>query len=188
MATPKTTREAWLDAGLSKLADGGPDAVRVEELARTLGVTKGGFYWHFADRPTFLGLMLDRWEQRAVADVIDRLEAHAAPPADRLRELFGIASAAIGAGGMDVELAIRDWARRDRDVATRIAAVDERRMTYMRSLFGQLTDDPLDAEARCLTAYALYIGTHFLAEPRGHAAALARALDDLLVSRRRAAR
>ena len=48
---------------------------------------------------------------------------------------------------------MRDWARRDPGVAGRLAGVDERRMAYMRTLFGQVTDDPLDAEARCLVAY-----------------------------------
>lgn len=168
MASVKTTPEAWLDVGLAALAEGGPDAVRIEGLARTLGVTKGGFYWHFADRPAFLSAMLDRWEQRAVGDVIAQLESHEAAPDGRLRELFGIASAAISTGGMEIELAIRDWGRRDDSVLARLARVDARRMTYMRDLFGQLTDDALDAEARSLTAYALYIGTHFLAaEHRG---------------------
>jgi len=183
VATAKTTPEAWLDAGLAALAGGGPDAVRIESLARSLGVTKGGFYWHFADRPAFLDAMLDRWEQRVVGDVIAQVEAHQVAAADRLRELFGIASAAIGAGGMDVELAIRDWGRRDPSVLARLARVDARRMTYMRDLFGQLTDDTLDAEARSLTAYALYIGTHFLAaEHRGRRRpeVLARALEALL--------
>lgn len=183
MATAKTTPEVWLDAGLAALAAGGPDAIRVESLARTLGVTKGGFYWHFADRSAFLDRMLHRWEQRAVGDVIAELESHDTAPDDRLRELFGIAAAAIGAGGMDVELAIRDWGRRDPTVLERLARVDARRMTYMRDLFQRLTEDPLDAEARSLTAYALYVGTHFLAaEHRGRRRpeVLQRALETLL--------
>ena len=28
-----TTRETWIDAGLAALADGGPDAVRIDALA-----------------------------------------------------------------------------------------------------------------------------------------------------------
>src|SRR4051794_22249442 len=165
------------------MAAGGPEAVRIEGLARTLGVTKGGFYWHFADRSQLVDRMLDRWEQRAVGDVIAQLESHDAAPADRLRELFGMASAFIGSGGMAIELAVRDWARRDAAVEARLAGIDERRMAYLRSLFGQLTDDPLDAEARCLTAYALYVGTHFLAARHGGRArseVLERALETLL--------
>ncbi len=183
MAATKTTVEAWLDAGLEALGAGGPDAVRIESLARTLGVTKGGFYWHFADRPTYLRRMLDRWEQSAVEDVIAAVEARDAAPRDRLRELFGIATAFVGQGGIAIELAVRDWARRDPAVADRLAGVDERRMGYLRTLFRQVVTDELEAEARCLAAYSLYIGTHFVAA--GHpgqtrAAVIKRALDDLL--------
>ena len=183
MATAKTSVEAWLDAGLDALGEGGPDAVRIETLARTLGVTKGGFYWHFPDRPSYLQRMLDRWEQRAVEDVIARLESHDASPRDRLRELFGIASAVVGAGGITIELAVRDWARRDSAVAARLAWVDERRMAYLRALFRQVTADELEAEARCLVAYSLYIGTHFVAAGHpGHSreAVMGRAVEDLL--------
>jgi AcrR family transcriptional regulator len=183
VATAKTTVEAWLDAGLEALGAGGPDAIRVEALARTLDVTKGGFYWHFSDRSAYLDRMLDRWEQRAVEDVIAQLESHQASPRDRLRELFDLASGAIGGGGMVIELAVRDWGRRDPAVAARMAGVDERRITYMRSLFLQVTDDPLDAEARCLVAYSIYIATHFLAAGHpGHSreAVMTRAIEDLL--------
>lgn len=183
MATAKTSVEDWLDAGLDALGVGGPDAVRIETLARSLGVTKGGFYWHFPDRPTYLDRMLDRWERRAVEDVIDRLESHDAAPRDRLRELFGLATAFAGHGGISVELAVRDWARRDAAVADRLAGVDERRMSYLRALFRQITTDELEAEARCLTAYSLYVGTHFVAARhpgQKRESVMRRALDDLL--------
>jgi len=183
VATAKTSPGAWLDAGLEALGAGGPDAVRVETLARTLGVTKGGFYWHFADRATYLARMLDRWEQRAVEGVIAQLESHEALPRDRLRELFAIATGAIGGGALDVELAVRDWARRDPDVAVRLAGVDERRMAYMRSLFRAITDDKLDAEARCLVAYSLYVGTHFVSTThpgQTRNKVMTRALEELL--------
>ena len=182
-AQTRTPRATWIEQGLRALGIGGPDAVRVEALAQALGVTKGGFYWHFPDRPTYLDRMLDRWEQRAVEDVIARVESHDASPRDRLRELFGIATSFVGAGGITIELAVRDWARRDPSVAARLAGVDERRMGYLRAQFRQLTSDELEAEARCLVAFSIYIGTHFVAA--GHPgqtrqAVMNRALEDLL--------
>ncbi len=52
MAAPTLTpRDRWIDEGLKALAAGGPDAVRIEPLARTLGVTKGGFYGQFRRPP-----------------------------------------------------------------------------------------------------------------------------------------
>ena len=52
---------AWVAAAFDALADGGIDAVRVEPLAKALGITKGSFYWHFADRRALLDAMLDAW-------------------------------------------------------------------------------------------------------------------------------
>ena len=75
MATTRTPRASWIDEGLQALASGGPDAVRVEPLAQVLGVTKGGFYWHFADRAALLEEMLDAWERVMVDEVIDRVES-----------------------------------------------------------------------------------------------------------------
>src|SRR3954462_3782441 len=68
MAKVATPRERWIEGGLDALASGGPDAVRIEALAKDLGVTKGGFYWHFADRRSLLDAMLDVWEREGVDD------------------------------------------------------------------------------------------------------------------------
>ena len=54
VAQTRTPQSTWIEAGLQALAAGGPDAVRVDLLAKTLGVTRGGFYWHFASRQVFL--------------------------------------------------------------------------------------------------------------------------------------
>ncbi|MBN4668865.1 TetR/AcrR family transcriptional regulator, partial [Pandoraea nosoerga] len=36
--------DVWVAAGFAELAHSGVDGVRVEVLAKNLGVTKGGFY------------------------------------------------------------------------------------------------------------------------------------------------
>src|SRR5919106_1626039 len=76
MAAPiRTPRKRWVDEGLRALAAGGPDAVRIESLAQGLGVSKGGFYWHFESRGALLDDLLDTWERVMVDDVIARAEA-----------------------------------------------------------------------------------------------------------------
>jgi AcrR family transcriptional regulator len=165
VALTRTPRSGWIDAGLKALADGGPDAVRIEALARSLGVTKGGFYWHFHDRRALLEEMLDAWERVSVDEVIERVEAGGGDARTRLRRLFG-----LGASGdelLTIDLAVRDWARRNRGVARRLRRVDNRRMDYMRSLFGALCSDEDEVEARCLIAFSLWIGNHFVAADHG---------------------
>jgi AcrR family transcriptional regulator len=167
MAPPtRTPRNRWIEAGLSALGAGGPDAVRIEALAQTLHVSKGGFYWHFDDRQALLEEMLDTWERTWVDEVIETVEAEGGDARARLRRLFALASAS-GGEVLKVELAIRDWARREEGVASRLRHVDNRRMDYMRSLFGGFCPDEDDVEARCLLAFSLYIGSSFILAEHG---------------------
>lgn len=161
MALTRTPRSNWIGEGLRALGRGGPEAVRIEPLARTLGVSKGGFYWHFDDRQSLLDEMLDVWERTGVDEVIEAVEAEGGDARAKLRRLFALASAS-GGELLKVELAIRDWARRDKAVAERLRRVDNRRMDYMRSLFGAICEDEDDVEARCLLAFSLSIGARFI--------------------------
>ncbi len=164
MAPPtRTPRGEWIEEGLRALAGGGPDAVRIELLAQALGVTRGGFYWHFADRQALLDEMLDTWERTTTHEAIDRIEGAGGGAAAKLRRLFALTSSGVVA----VDLAVRDWARRDQTVAERLRRIDNRRMDYLRSLFGALCADADDAEARSMLCYSLLIGNHFIAADHG---------------------
>jgi AcrR family transcriptional regulator len=166
MALIRTPRSNWIDEGLRALGGGGPEAVRIEPLARALGVSKGGFYWHFDGRQSLLEEMLDAWERTGVDEVIQAVEAENGDARARLRRLFALASASRGEL-LKVELAIRNWARRDKAVAKRLRRVDNRRMDYMRSLFGAFCEDGDDVEARCLLAFSLFIGAPFVSADHG---------------------
>jgi AcrR family transcriptional regulator len=161
MAVVRTPRTAWIDAGLRALSAGGPDAVRVERLARALGVTKGGFYWHFDDRDGLLDAMLGTWERMVIDDVIDRVEGDGGDGRAKLRRLFALAAARRDF--IEVELAVRDWARRDKAAAQRLRRVDNRRMGYLRSQFREICDDADEVEVRCMFVMSLFIATHFIA-------------------------
>jgi AcrR family transcriptional regulator len=167
MAPPtRTPRNRWIEEGLRALGAGGPEAVRIEPLARALGVSKGGFYWHFDDRQALLEEMLDAWERTWVDEVIEAVEAEDGDARSRLRRLFALA---VASGGelLKIELAIRNWARREEAVAERLRRVDNRRMDYMRSLFGAVCEDNDDVEARCLLAFSLFIGSPFITIDHG---------------------
>jgi AcrR family transcriptional regulator len=161
MAVVRTPRTAWIDAGLQALSAGGPDAVRVERLARSLGVTKGGFYWHFEDRDGLLDAMLDTWERVMIDDVIDRVDGDGGDARAKLRRLFALAAASRDF--MEVELAVRDWARHDKAAAQRLRRVDNRRMGYLRAQFREICDDADEVEVRCMLVMSLFIATHFIA-------------------------
>jgi AcrR family transcriptional regulator len=162
VAVTRTPRESWIEGGLRALALGGPDAVRVESLAQKLGVTKGGFYWNFDGRQSLLDAILDEWERIVVEEVIERVEADGGDGRTRLRRLFALASSDEARAPLTVDLAIRDWARRDKSVARRLRRVDNRRMEYMRTLFRDFCEDEEDVEVRCLVVFSLFIGTRYI--------------------------
>jgi AcrR family transcriptional regulator len=166
MALIRTPRTSWIEEGLRALGVGGPDAVRIETLAQALGVTKGGFYWHFDDRRALLEEMLDAWERVMIDEVIERVEGEGGDARAKLGRLFALASSS-GRDLLKIELAIRDWARRDKAVAKRLRRIDNRRMEYMRSLFGDFCPDEDDVEVRCFLDFSLFIGNHFIAADHG---------------------
>jgi AcrR family transcriptional regulator len=147
------------------LGAGGPDAVRIELLAKAIGVSKGGFYWHFENRGVFLEELLDSWEQRSLDEVIERVDAEGGDARVKLRRLFALAASAKGL--LKVDLAVRDWARREQAVADRLRRVDNRRMAYLRSLFGDFCSPEDEVEARCLLVGSLWIGSNFMAADHG---------------------
>lgn len=179
-APTRTPRSAWIEAGLAALAAGGPDAVRIETLAKALGVTKGGFYGHFTDRDAFLEAMLDTWERESTDEVLERVQREGGDPISKLRRAGSLTLSTDRL--LPIDLAIRDWSRRDPALAVRLRRVDNRRMDYLRELFGAICPDQNDIEARCLLAFSLLIGGHFIvADHLGHSRAevLAQATDFL---------
>ncbi|TWF93863.1 TetR/AcrR family transcriptional regulator [Saccharopolyspora dendranthemae] len=181
MGALRTPREKWVEQALQALAAGGIDAVRVEALAKALGVTKGGFYGYFTDRDALLEAMLEAWERESVDDVLDRIEREGGSALDKAR----LAGQLTFSGDrlLSVDLAVRDWARRDEAVAERLRRVDNRRMQLLRDAISTRCSDPEEVEARSLLAFCAAIGNHFLAADhpgQTRAQVLARAGDLLL--------
>ena len=180
VAQTRTPRSTWIDAGLRALAEGGPGAVRVELLAKALEVTRGSFYHHFASRQALLDQMLDTWELRSTEEVRVRVEREGGDARDKVRRAGMLT---FSRELLPIDLAVRDWARRDQLVAKRLRRVDNRRMEYLRALIGTFSDDPDDIEARGMLAFSLVIGSHFIAadhEGRSRAHVLERATHRLL--------
>ena len=176
---PRTPPSDWINQGLQAVATGGPDAVRVEAIAKSLGVTKGGFYGYFGDRDALLQAILDAWEQASVDDVLARVEDEGGEIGARMRR----AGALTFSGRLLlVDLAVRDWARRDCAVAERLRRVDNQRMEYLRAGFSTICDDPADVEARSLLAFSAAIANHLIGVDHGalsRAEVLGRAADIL---------
>lgn len=156
--------ESWLLAGFRALARSGPQALKAEPLARELGTTKGSFYWHFKDVPSFQAQMLDLWETRAVDDITRFLDDEADP----VRKLYKLGEISTSTdpehGGDAVEPAIRAWAQSDHTVANAVSRVDQKRLDYLNGILAELDLSNPDF-ARLI--YGAYIGMGTLSAKDG---------------------
>lgn len=152
------TAEDWSAAALAALERNGLAAVAVEPIAKTLGATKGSFYWHFTGRDDLIAAALELWERRDTEGVIVAVD-RAAEGADRLRLLLRIVFRAVaetpGAGA--IELALQPHASHPM-VAPVLARVTERRVHTLESLFAEQGLSPAQARDRALLAYTAYLG------------------------------
>lgn len=158
----RLTRDDWLDAAFRAVVDGGMDAARVLVLADTLGVTRGSFYWHFADHADMMAALLARWREREAA--VDRaLQAEATE--DPEKDLEQLLDAALAHAGTDLEymrfeLALRGLGRRDPAVAAMLVEVDQMRMALFQGKFERLTGDPASADQLAALFYLAIVGSH----------------------------
>ena len=162
------TAEDWVRAAHDAVAEGGVGALAVEPLARRLGVTKGSFYWHFANRGALLEAVLGRWEEEATGSAIAATRL-IADPRERLvrlaEEAFGESTVGEGGGprrgiflGRAFELAVSDAAD-DPVVGPVLRRVTERRMDYLEECYRGLGFATEEARHRALLVYAVHAGT-----------------------------
>ncbi|MFD4369513.1 TetR/AcrR family transcriptional regulator [Rhodococcus sp. NPDC058521] len=161
MGALRTPRGKWIEAGLQALAAGGADSVRVESLAKALGVTKGGFYGYFSDRDDLLEEMLDAWERESVDEVLEKIAHESGDPAEKAKIAGQLTFSENRI--LPIDLAVRTWARSDEAVAERLRRVDNRRMQLVREAIATYCSDPEEVEARSLLAFCMAIGVHFVA-------------------------
>ena len=159
-AVLKTPKSRWIETAAKALAEGGVDAVRIEALAATLKVSKGSFYAHFTHREELLEGVLDAWELRSTDDVLELLHEQGGNASERIR---GAGALTFARDLISLDLAVRTWARRDSGVMDRLRRVDNARMNFLRDQFRSFISDPLEVESRSILAFALAIGSHFIA-------------------------
>lgn len=151
-------REVWIEAAIGTLAEDGVAGVRVEALAKSLGVTKGSFYWHFRDRPDLLAAVLEFWKQGRIGDIVKQSRCEAGQEREQLDHILTVYSASRNRRGIRIELAIRDWARRDPQAAAVVEEVDAARFDCTRRLFLARGMSEQEAATRSILLYAYVFG------------------------------
>ncbi len=151
---PRLDADAWTDAALDALAEGGLGAVAVEPLARRLGVTKGSFYWHFDNRAALLEAAMDRWESRYTERAVGRFGTIADP---RERLVFAFQEATRLDRGDRVQLALSGHAE-DPVIGPYIQRGTRRRIGYLQDCYREMGLDAEEARHRSVLTYTAYLG------------------------------
>jgi len=154
----RVNKADWVEEALGVLAETGVDGVKVEPLARRLSVTKGGFYWHFKDRPELLSEMLETWRSGRISAIRRHARDAGKSARERVEGLVRLYVENVNPKGVAIELAIRDWARRDSQAAEAVADVDATRLELVAALFRELGLDHDAARARAFLMYAFLFG------------------------------
>ncbi|WJR78467.1 TetR/AcrR family transcriptional regulator [Bradyrhizobium sp. NP1] len=153
MATDQLSAQDWLDFGLKVLAKSGFTALKAEPLAKAMGVSRGSFYWHFADIGAFHAAILEHWREVAAEQVIASLDA-ASAEADPLLLLLQRAFT----GRRALEKAVRSWAAADVSARVAVQAIDRRRVDYIERLLAARGPAPDVARARAQILYWTFVG------------------------------
>jgi AcrR family transcriptional regulator len=159
--------ESWIEAGLKEIARTGVEGVRVEVLAKNLGVTKGGFYRRFRDRAALLDAMLQHWSTGRIAAIEKQTSLDGATARERLKALIALYSERMNTEGMAIELAIRQWARSDELAAAAVAGVDAARLRNVGHLYRATGLAAEEADAQAFLFYCFVFGQSLLFLERG---------------------
>ena len=154
----RQSKKSWLDAALQALASGGVDKVRVESLAKNLGVTKGSFYWHFKDREQFLDELLSFWAEQSTQTVITNPNY----PTDSKERVRAVAEDIVrrDLGKMDPH--IRSWTQYDKRRGKVVAKIDKMRFEFLRALFLAAGFSITGASLRAQSLYRYVLGEQFI--------------------------
>lgn len=157
----RLSRTQWLEHGLETLATSGFTALKADKLAKSLGVSRGSFYWHFANLADFHKGILERWQQTTVDEAIEVVESQSEFSTAQLHLLIQMAAS----GNVQIERAVRAWADSNDEVRAVVEQVDQRRITFLEQVFINMGLPVSMAEARALIVYYAFLGQMVVYQP-----------------------
>jgi len=149
----KLSAEDWIKAGLKALSRDGFTALKADVIAKKLRVSRGSFYWHFADVAAFEQAVMERWRDVMAERIIRELEGLASAGA-RLSRLFQLAFSADPA----LETAMRAWAASDTRARAMVRTVDQRRLAYIGRMLLDAGVAEKQVRPRAQIIYWTYLG------------------------------
>lgn len=163
----RASRETWIDAAYALFVTEGIEAVKIMPLAKTLNLTRTGFYWHFTDLSELQDAIIKIWQTRNTGIIRERC---AAPAQSLCAALFNLIDCWIDNDLFDapLDLAIRNWARNDARLKALVDQSDDDRLVAVKTLFERFGHTGEAAHYRALTVILTQTGYYSIhvSEPR----------------------
>lgn len=156
----RLSADDWVAAALEVLVNDGITSVKVLPLSKKLGVTRGSFYWHFENHEALLNRLLEVWEETNSGSII----AAATLPGSIIERYVALMRCWLSKERFDphLELAVRQWGRRNPELWERLRAADDRRVEAFVAMLSAEVPDPTMALHRARTMYYLQMGWYEL--------------------------
>jgi AcrR family transcriptional regulator len=161
----RVSKAEWLQTALKLLEAEGVEAIRVERIARELGISRSGFYWHFKDRDDLRAQMVEYWAHEFSEVVTANAMILEGPPRKRLEQTMEML---LDNDLTRYEAPIHAWANADPAIASRVRQVYRQRMEFLRQIFRDLgfAGDELEMRTRLFFCYHTWERTMFSKDPK----------------------
>lgn len=157
----RSTKEDWLGLALETLIRDGIDRVKVQIMAKRLGVSRSSFYWYFKSSRDLHDQILDLWLTKNTGPIIQR----ALRPSHTITEaILNVFECWMDERLFDPELdvAVRLWARRDAGVHAVVVGADQQRLDALSRMFTRHGYEDSEALIRARVLYFTQIGHYTL--------------------------
>ena len=156
----RVSKDQWLLKALDTLESSGVEAVKIERLAKALGISRSGFYWHFENRQDLLEHLLDFWVRKYTGVVTDNPDVVKLDPKKRLLTTMEMIR---DKHLTKYDLAMTSWAKLDSHVHKVVKKVVKMRLDYLRVIFAELgfDGDELEMRTRLFVCYHSWEDTMF---------------------------
>lgn len=160
----KSTQSDWLNLAIETLVNEGIDQVKVQVMAKKLGVSRSSFYWFFESIQDLQNQLLSHWLTRNTDPIIERALR---PAPNVVRAVCNVFECWVDPDLFDPNLdaAIRYWGRRDPAVRSIVDQADTKRLEAVASMFMRYDYPEEEALIRARVLYFTQIG-HYTLEVR----------------------
>lgn len=149
----RASKADWLQTALTILSEEGVEGLRVEHIARRLGISKSGFYWHFKDREDLRNQIIEYWAHEYTEVVTSNPIFQEGTPRQRLRRIMEMI---VDAELTRYDLEMKTWGRTDPKIARRVRQVFRFRLDFSRQIFHAMGFRGQELEVRT----RMFIGYH----------------------------